>query len=504
MTEPGSGGTFLLETHHVGGIVDSSHLPGIDSRAGRDVRGKAVTAYEEVLEIPQPVDRPLLEHLSQSLRSRIAPDLVPVRVAVARSDRTSLQCEVGVVAGLTETDRSRIGSIFEFRRLRRRPDGAFTTVFLVPTGIGCTVGGHAGDATPAARLLAAVSDRLITHPNVVNASDLNELPDNGLYVEGSVLARFLLGTIGLEATRANRVLAVVDSHPDPFFTAAAVNSVSAARSTFGLVCPEVVVLEQPTWLGCEYAPSGRATGRVEGLERLLAALDERRGTFDAIALSTQIMVPFSYHLDYYLRRGEMINPWGGVEALLTHAVSFLCNVPAAHSPMLESHEVAELEVGTVDPRMAAEVISIGFFVSVLKGLHRAPRIVSLDTAPAPGVLTASDVSCLVMPDKVLGLPTLAALEQGIPVVAVRENENVLENDLSALPWAPGQLLVVDNYWEAAGVVASLREGIAPEAVRRPLVDTAVLKRVSGAASDAPAVAGRSDAREPVPASADAL
>ena len=55
-------------------------------------------------------------------------------------------------------------------------------VMLVPTGIGCEIGGHAGDAGPAARLLATVCDRLILHPNVVNGSDLNEMPENALYV----------------------------------------------------------------------------------------------------------------------------------------------------------------------------------------------------------------------------------------------------------------------------------------------------------------------------------
>ena len=46
---------------------------------------------------------------------------------------------------------------------------------------------------PSRRLLASVCDTLITHPNVVNASDLNEMPANGLYVEGSLLSRFLDG-----------------------------------------------------------------------------------------------------------------------------------------------------------------------------------------------------------------------------------------------------------------------------------------------------------------------
>ncbi len=91
----------------------------------------------------------------------------------------------------------------------------------------------------------------------------------------------------------------------------------------------------------------------------------------------------------------------------------------------------------------------------------------------PGVITAEDVSCLVIPDGCLGLPTLAALEQGIPVIAVRENKNVMRNDLSALPWKSGQFYSVANYWEAAGVIAAIRAGISPESVRRPLKHTTV-------------------------------
>ena len=90
-----------------------------------------------------------------------------------------------------------------------------------------------------------------------------------------------------------------------------------------------------------------------------------------------------------------------------------------------------------------------------------------------GLLTVADVSCLVIPDKCLGLPTLAALEQGIPIIAVRENNNLMQNDLSALPWAPGQLHMVENYWEAVGVMTALKAGIAPNSLRRPLAATRV-------------------------------
>ena len=53
--------------------------------------------------------------------------------------------------------------------------------------------------------------------------------------------------------------------------------------------------------------------------------------------------------------------------MLTHSISLKYGVPAAHAPMFESREIAEMDVGVVDSRMAAEVISLTFFQSVLRG-----------------------------------------------------------------------------------------------------------------------------------------
>jgi len=52
----------------------------------------------------------------------------------------------------------------------------------------------------------------------------------------------------------------------------------------------------------------------------------------------------------------------------------------------------------------------------------------------------------------------------------------MQNDLHALPWVPGQLHVVDNYWEAAGVMTALKAGIAPASLRRPLAATTIEHR----------------------------
>ncbi len=143
--------------------------------------------------------------------------------------------------------------------------------------------------------------------------------------------------------------------------------------------------------------------------------------------------------------------------------------------MMTSKEIMNLDVGMVDPRKSAEAVSTTYLHCILKGLHRSPRIIS--NPPLHGssdLLTATDISCLVIPDGCVGLPTLAAIEQGIPVIAVRENKNRMKNNLKALPFSPGKLYMVDNYWEAVGVMSVLRTGVAPESVRRPLVHTNVL------------------------------
>lgn len=416
----------------------------------------------------------LLAYFEQAIREHLAVDEIPVRFAVTQSSANGYHCELGVLAGLEDAHVTRPASIFEFAQREVESTEKFNAVMIVPTGIGAEIGGHAGDAAPAARLLASACDTFITHPNVVNASDINELPENGLYVEGSVISQLLMGTVGLEKVRSNRVMLVIDEHKDKRIAESTINSVSAARASFGLDCPHVIKLDPPIKMRAEYSSSGSAVGRVEGLERLCEVLHRHRSQFDAVALASVIDVPNEFHLEYFQRQGEMVNPWGGVEAMLTHAVTMLFGIPAAHSPMFESTEIANLDVGIVDPRMSAEAVSTCFLHCVLKGLHRSPRIVTDRMIFShPGVLTAADVSCLVIPDKCVGLPTLAALEQGIPVIAVRENKNQMENELEELPFGPGKLFIVENYLEAVGVMTSLKAGVSVASVRRPLAETKV-------------------------------
>jgi hypothetical protein len=429
-----------------------------------------VRVSEREIEVPRvPGHRHLLDHFRAHVNALMAADEIPVRLAVSASDANSYCCEIGVMSEIEDIPSVDLGSIFDFRRRGPENSDAFTVALLVPTGVGAEIGGHAGDSGPVTHLLSTICDQVVTHPNVVNASDINELPSNGLYVEGSVIARLLQGTIGLQRVRSNRILFVVDEHDTEWLTESSINALNAARATYGLDCTRVVRIKPPVQLKAEYSStSGRAVGTVEDLENLVRAVEPYLGSFDALALASVIDVPIHYHLDYFLSEGKMVNPWGGVEAIYTHAISMLYDIPSAHSPILEDEELLELDAGIVDPRMAAEAVSMTFLQCILKGLQRSPRIVTGEAMSSPTVLTAADISCLVIPIGCLGLPVLAALDQGIPVIAVRENENLMRNDLSELPWAPGQYREVDNYWEAAGVLCAMRAGILPESVRRPI------------------------------------
>ncbi len=445
--------------------------------------------------IPAPRSGAPWEEVRSSLMSQLPGRAWPIRFAVVASTREVWECEVGVIEDIGTARGGAIQPIFDLRRRTAEDTRQFTAVLLVPTGIGSEIGGHAGDAMPVAALAATVADTLVLHPNVVNGSDIMELPANALYVEGSVVSRLLAGTVALRPVRSNRVLTVIDDHEMRRYTDDAINTVSAARVSFGMDASDVYPLHPRVRLTSRYTKSGRAVGEVSELDGLLQLLDLHRGEYDAVALSTQISVPFNFHLDYYTAQGSMVNPWGGVEAILTHALSSLYDVPTAHAPMLESPDVENIDVGVVDPRMAAEAISTSFFTCVMKGLHRSPAVVRLHGTPPEGTVAAEQVSCLIIPDKVIGLPVLAALEQGIPVIAVRENENILDNDLAQLPWHHNQLFVVDNYWEAIGVMAALRAGIEPGIVRRPIPPTREIAPAARARQAAAAAAGHTGAHD---------
>ncbi len=321
-------------------------------------------------------------------------------------------------------------------------------VLIVPTGIGAEIGGHAGDANPVAKLIGKCCDKLITHPNVVNASDINEMPDNTLYVEGSILDRFLRDEIYLKETFYNKILLVVNKP----VVSSTINSMNAAQMTIGA---NIELLELNTELKMTgFYKDGKADGKVEGWLELCEQV--RDYDFDALAIQTDIKVEKETKIHYLTHKGG-VNPWGGFEAIASKLISDKLDKPVAHSPFVD-WEKSEDDLcdffDVVDPRMAAEMVSISYLHCILKGLHKAPRI---DYEKG---LDVNDVDFLITPINCVGEPHYACMKAGITVIAVKENKTVLNDEM------PGSFIIVDNYLEAVGVLMAYKAGINYKSVRR--------------------------------------
>ena len=320
-------------------------------------------------------------------------------------------------------------------------------VMIIPTGIGCEIGGHCGDANAAARLLARCCDTLVVHPNVVNASDINEMPENCLYVEGSILDRFLKGELLLRRVLSNRVLVVVNKADYQ-----SINAVSAARATIGLDA-EIAELRVPLVLIAQMK-DGIATGEVRGWKELVEQVREHE--FDALGLATPITIDAKTLADYFLHGG--VNPVGGVEAAASRLIANALDKPVAHGPV---DYALKGFTEVVDPRMAVETVTENFIHCLLKGLHKAPRI-----SHEKGI-SVQDVDGMVSPYGCFGVPHQACLDAHVPVIVVRENKSCLSHPERS------EFVYVDNYLEAAGMLMAIQAGVHPSSVRRPLKHTLV-------------------------------
>jgi hypothetical protein len=337
---------------------------------------------------------------------------------------------------------------------------ALPTLLVIPTGIGCAVGGYAGDALPAARLLAAASGCLITHPNVMNGAALYWSDPRIHYVEGSSLDRFAAGELALQPVRQQRVGLLLDAGIEPELRHRHLQVADGCRATLGLDVGPVVTTDRPLDVSLSLGASGVSWGQLGQPEALLRAGRQLKAAgATAIAVVARFPDdPDSEALAAY-RQGSGVDALAGAEAVISHLLSRELGLPCAHAPALSPLPLDP----ALDPRAAGEELGFTFLPCVLVGLSRAPDLVPAATGTA--ALGIEAVGAVIAPAGALGgAAVLACAERGIPVIAVA-NPCLLEVSAEALGL---EVIPAAGYSEAAGLVLALREGIAPSALRRPL------------------------------------
>jgi hypothetical protein len=341
------------------------------------------------------------------------------------------------------------------------------TLLLIPTGIGCDVGGYAGDALPAARLLAAASGCLITHPNVMNGAALYWSDPRIQYVEGSSLDRFAAGELLLRPVRRQRLGLLLDAGIELELRQRHLQVADGCRATLGLDIGPVVTTDVPLDVSLSLGASGISWGQLGQPQALLQA-GQRLKAAGATAIAVVARFPDdpdSAALAAY-RQGSGVDALAGAEAVISHLLSRELGLPCAHAPALSPLPLDP----DLDPRAAGEELGYTFLPCVLVGLSRAPDLLPAGSERAvvsagTSAIAIDAVGAVIAPAGALGgAAVLACAERGIPVIAV-DNPCLLDVSAEALGL---EVFKAANYAEAAGLVLALREGLAPAVLGRPL------------------------------------
>lgn len=342
--------------------------------------------------------------------------------------------------------------------------GRVAVLHVVPTGVGCRIGGYAGDAAPVTGLLASTVDYLITNPNAVNASDFVNLDPNVIYADGYGIDLFVRGRVELCLPYQNRVGVVIEESEE-WKLDVVFNVINAVRAVHGVDIVGCEITEGPVGSRCVRNDSGAFVGTVDHPDVILAACERvvKRGA-TAIAITTNVQdLPLDGYAQHFA--GEYPNPVGGVEAVISYLVANRYRLPVAHAPLLNTKQL-DLRHPVVDARGAGEMVSASGLACVLIGLRQAPQMRSEVNVSVRDVLNVRNLLAVVTPASCLGgVPVLSARQWKIPVIAVRENETILKVTASELGL---KVIEVSNYLEAAGVILAINKGLSLESLTRPL------------------------------------
>ena len=290
-----------------------------------------------------------------------------------------------------------------------------TGVFIVPTGIGASIGGFAGDASKWARKISKKC-KLIVNPNVVNAACFSGITDNMLYVEGYTLDSFFRGKCNLIESRSNKIGVVFDKAISQEVLNIHINTINAVKTVYDIDIIGYEITEEEVGVDFFVDKSGISNGNVKNLVTIKVAAENliKKGA-EAIAIVCNF--PEEQGDDY--ANGLGVDPVGGVEAIISHYISKELKIPCAHAPAFNNFSI---DTKIVDPRCSAEYITPTFLPCILIGLSQAPKIsLNIDG------ISINEIDFLALPYNSLGcIPALEMNKLNKKIYAMKENKTILE------------------------------------------------------------------------------
>ena len=288
--------------------------------------------------------------------------------------------------------------------------------FIVPTGVGASIGGYAGDASTYARKISQYS-KLIVNPNVVNAGCFSGITPNMLYTEGYTLDSFFKGEISLIPSQNNKIGIIYDRAIPQDVLNVHINTQNAVQTVYGTNIYSYEITEESAGIEFYVTDDRISTGTISNISTVENACQKLldKGC-EAIAIVC-LFKDDNQNEEY--ANGLGVDPVGGVEAVISHDISKKFKVPCAHSPAFSDYQIYP---DLINPKSASEYITPTFLPCILLGLSQAPKI---SENPNEGI-NIKHIDFLAMPYNSLGsTPVYEALKKGIPVFAVLENKTEL-------------------------------------------------------------------------------
>ncbi|MDO5437352.1 MAG: DUF3326 domain-containing protein [bacterium] len=310
-----------------------------------------------------------------------------------------------------------------------------TVAISIPTGVGAQIGGFAGDGGKIAKMFSKHFNVLV-HPNVVNGGILSGMNPNILYAEGFAYDEFFKGNISLIPLgefEENKIGVIFDkSIPDEILNVH-LNTISAAKEVMGLDIPYYEITKEEA--GVEFFIKNEISTGILRNEKTL--LDSAKNLIKKGCNAIAVVCYFNDDADdEKYEEGTGVDPIGGIEAVISHYLTKELMIPIAHAPAFSEIEISKK---ISNPKVASENISSTYLPCILTGLSKAPAI---DKKGEKG-LKNKDIEALIIPYKAFGgIAPLAALENGISVIAVK---NEIKGGLSCKDIKANGIIEYESY-----------------------------------------------------------
>ncbi len=305
---------------------------------------------------------------------------------------------------------------------------------IVPTGVGASIGGFAGDASFTAKKFAKEFN-VIVNPNVVNAACFSGISDNMLYSEGWAISQLFKNQLGLIPSENNKIGIIFDKEISNGILNVHINTLNAVKTVYGIDIIGYEITKENVGVKFYNSNSGDSQGSVLNNKTLLEAgkkLIERGANVLAVVCK------FEEPPDDNYKDGVGVDIVGGVEAIISHYITKELKVPAVHSPAFEDIVITK---ELVNPKCSAEYITPTFLPCLLLALNNAP-LYSFDKVEQ--YISIKDISALIMPYNSLGSSIVFdAIKNKIPVFAIKENKTIL--DISKDKIRKNDIIEVNTY-----------------------------------------------------------